>query len=79
MPPINWTSKGIISQTHFLAADEALVLALGQAAAGVLHHGEGLGQKIVERFALAEALLELGRLGDELLVHQALVLDLELR
>ncbi len=62
---------------HFLPAHEALVLALGQAAARVLHRGKGLGQQRVERFPLGEALLEFGRLGDEMLVRQALVFKLD--
>ena len=40
------------------------------AAAGFAHHGEGLGQQVVERLALDQPLAELGGLGTKPLVRQ---------
>ena len=47
------------------------------AAAGLAHDGEGLGQQVVERLAVGEALAELGGLAAQLLVGERLERGLE--
>ena len=47
------------------------------AAAGLAHHGERLGQQVVERLAVGEALAELDGLAAQLLVGQRLDVRLE--
>ncbi len=56
------------------AADELHVEVphVEHAAAGLAHDGEGLGQQVVERRAVGEPLPELGGLGAQLLVGEAL-------
>ena len=58
------------------AADElhAVGIKPEHAAGGLAHGGEGFGQNVVERFAVGEPRLELGRLGAQLLVRQGAVL-----
>ena len=51
---------------------------LSDAAAGFAHHGEGLDQQIVERFAVGEPLAELDGFGGEILIGEALHLRLEI-
>ncbi len=48
-----------------------------EAAGGVLHHREGLGQQVVQFLAAGDPGLELAGLGLQLLLRQGLVLDLE--
>jgi hypothetical protein len=50
---------------------------LQRALAGLAHHGEGLGQQVVERLALREALAELVGLGAQRGVVQLLELRLQ--
>ncbi|MNV24121.1 hypothetical protein D3C71_1151690 [compost metagenome] len=49
---------------------------LHDALGALAHHGKGFGQDVIQRFALGHALLELLRLGLELLVRQFLVVGL---
>ena len=44
---------------------------------GLPHGGEGLGEDVVQGFAIGQALLEAGRLGGELGVGQGLILRLQ--
>ena len=61
---------GAVVQHH--AADELDVVVphVEHAAAGLPHHGEGLGQQLVERLAAPQALAERGRLSPQLRVAE---------
>jgi hypothetical protein len=61
MPPINWTSNGIISHRIGMATHDDV--AAHQPAAGVLDCGEGFGQQVIERCSQSSVILDGGELS----------------